>query len=181
MWLSCYVNKAADTHACELLYGSSYIASSELEPAHFPSLCIPIVIMPLARQVHFHCKIAWVRLWFPVLDAILYLKRWGFFIASLLNRHPKCIERPSFQDIVRQLSLPDTKLLKWTEEDKSVHPEAAQLGADLLCGEGLYKDLQSTYHGNEQTELYSTVASFSYIDFFIALLAHLHADNTFTS
>ena len=54
-------------------------------------------------------------------------------------------ERPSFQDIVRQLSLPDTKLLKWTEEEKSVHPEAAQLGADLLCGEGLYKDLQACY------------------------------------
>ena len=54
-------------------------------------------------------------------------------------------ERPSFQDISRQLSLPDTKLLKWTEEDKSVHPEAAQLGADLLCGEGLYKELQAYY------------------------------------
>ena len=53
--------------------------------------------------------------------------------------------RPSFQDIARQLSLPDTKLLKWSEEDQSVHPEAAKLGADLLCGEGLYKDLQSKY------------------------------------
>ena len=60
-------------------------------------------------------------------------------------RHPVTSERPSFQDISRQLSLPDTKLLKWTEEDKSVHPEAAQLGADLLCGEGLNKDLQTCY------------------------------------
>ena len=54
-------------------------------------------------------------------------------------------QRPSFQDITRQLSLPDTKLLKWSEEDKFVHPEAATLGADLLCGEGLYKDLQTRY------------------------------------
>ena len=47
--------------------------------------------------------------------------------------------------MTRQLSLPDTKLLKWLEKDKSVHPEAAKLGADLLCGEGLYKDLQLKY------------------------------------
>ena len=53
--------------------------------------------------------------------------------------------RPSFQDIIKQLSLPDTKLLKWSEEDKSVYPEAATLGADLLCGEELYKDLQTRY------------------------------------
>ena len=62
-----------------------------------------------------------------------------------MHRHPVTSERPSFLDIVRQLSLPDTKLLKWTEEDKSVHPEAAQLGADLLCGEGLYQNLQNRY------------------------------------
>ena len=37
-------------------------------------------------------------------------------------RHPETLQRPSFQDISRQLSLPDTKLLKWTEEDKAVHP-----------------------------------------------------------
>ena len=54
-------------------------------------------------------------------------------------------QRPNFQDIVKQLSLPDTKLLKWSEEDKSVHPEAAMLGADLLYGKGLYKDLQISY------------------------------------
>ena len=54
-------------------------------------------------------------------------------------------QRQSFPDITRQVSLPDTKLLKWSEEDKSVHPEAATLGADLLCGEELYKDLQTRY------------------------------------
>ena len=63
-------------------------------------------------------------------------------------------QRPSFQDIARQLSLPDTKLLKWSEEDKSVHPEAATLGADLLCGEGLYKDLQTRYQGEPAIRTY---------------------------
>ena len=61
------------------------------------------------------------------------------------DRHPSAPRRPSFEDLARQLSLPDTKLLEWSEEDKSVHPEAAQLGADLLCGEELYKDLQTRY------------------------------------
>ena len=61
------------------------------------------------------------------------------------SRDPERSHRPGFQDITRQLSLPDTKLLKWSEEDKSVHLEAATLGADLLCGEGLYKDLQTRY------------------------------------
>jgi hypothetical protein len=61
---------------------------------------------------------------------------------SLLCRQSNTSQRPSFQDLTRQLSLPDTKLLKWSEEDKSVHPEAAQLGADLKCGEELYMDLQ---------------------------------------
>ena len=60
-------------------------------------------------------------------------------------RNPDTQARPSFIELTRQLSLPDTKLLKWSEEDKSVHPEAAQLGADLLCGEGLYKELQVKY------------------------------------
>ena len=63
-------------------------------------------------------------------------------------------QRPSFQDIIRQLSLPDTKLLKLSEEDKSVHPEAATLEADLLCGEELYKDLQACYQGETQLVLY---------------------------
>ena len=48
-------------------------------------------------------------------------------------------------DITQQLSLPDTKLLKWSEEDKSVHPDATKLGADLLCTQELFKDLQTQY------------------------------------
>jgi hypothetical protein len=56
---------------------------------------------------------------------------------------------------MEQLSLPDTKLLKWSEEDKSVHPDAARLGADLKCGEELYKDLQAKYipQGQECVEI----------------------------
>ena len=61
------------------------------------------------------------------------------------SRNPDTRGRPSFIELTRQLSLPDTKLLKWLEEDRSVHPEAAHLGADLLCGEGLYKELQVKY------------------------------------
>ena len=60
-------------------------------------------------------------------------------------------QRPNFIDITRQLSLPDTKLLKWSEEDKSVHPEAAKLGADLLCSQELYKDLQTCYQVGNST------------------------------
>ena len=72
----------------------------------------------------------------------------------IYSRAPEMTQRPSFQDIIRQLSLPDTKLLKLSEEDKSVHPEAATLGAGLLCGEGLYKDLQARYQGETQLVLY---------------------------
>ncbi len=54
-------------------------------------------------------------------------------------------QRPKFQDVSRQLSLPDPKLLQWSEEDKAVHPEAAKLGADLLSAQDLYRNLQTLY------------------------------------
>ena len=66
-------------------------------------------------------------------------------------RHPEATARPVFTDITQQLSLPDTRLLKWSEEDKSVHPEAAKLGADLLCAQYLYKDLQNSYKRIDST------------------------------
>ena len=50
--------------------------------------------------------------------------------------------------VVQQLSLPDTKLLKWSEEDKATDPEAATLGAGLDKAVDLYKDLQKTYVTN---------------------------------
>ena len=61
-------------------------------------------------------------------------------------RHPETAGRPSFLDISRQLSLPDSELLQWAERDKSVYPEATQLGTDLLCGEELYRDLHMSYY-----------------------------------
>ena len=46
---------------------------------------------------------------------------------------------------MQRFSLPDTKLLKWSEEDKATDPEAATLGADLDAGQELYKELQERY------------------------------------
>ena len=53
--------------------------------------------------------------------------------------------RPLFMDLCKRLSLPDSKLLLCSEEDRSVHPGAGKLGADLQCAEELYKDLQTKY------------------------------------
>ncbi len=39
----------------------------------------------------------------------------------------------------------DSTRLKWSEEDKAFHPEAAKLGADLLSAQDVYKDLQNVY------------------------------------
>ncbi len=54
--------------------------------------------------------------------------------------------RPTFTAIVRALSRPDTNLLKWTSEDKSVDPTVAQLGRKLKSSLQLFRDLQVTYH-----------------------------------
>ncbi len=60
-------------------------------------------------------------------------------------RHPISTSRPTFSKVVTWLSLPDSELLKWSEDDKSVHPEATKLGANILYAECLYPDLQSQY------------------------------------
>jgi hypothetical protein len=54
-------------------------------------------------------------------------------------------KRPGFADITQHLDLPDDQLLNWTEEDKSTHPGADKLGANLLSTQDLYKDLQMVY------------------------------------
>jgi len=46
---------------------------------------------------------------------------------------------------MQSLSLPDTSLLRWNEEDKAVHPEASTLGAELETAVELYKEMQRTY------------------------------------
>ena len=53
---------------------------------------------------------------------------------------------------MQRLSLPDTKLLKWSEEDRATDPEAATLGADLDAGLNLYKDIQERYTVQEVTK-----------------------------
>ena len=64
----------------------------------------------------------------------------------LVPRHPNSSDRPNFVSVVQQLSLPDTKLLKWSDEDKgSADDEAAILGAGLEKSVDLYKDLQELY------------------------------------
>ena len=65
---------------------------------------------------------------------------------DLRYRHPDSSSRPDFVSVVQQLSLPDTKLLKWSEEDKATDPEAATLGAGLDKAVDLYKDLQERYY-----------------------------------
>ena len=64
---------------------------------------------------------------------------------EILHRHPDSSSRPDFVSVVQQLSLPDTKLLKWSEEDKAIDPEASTLGAGLDKAMNLHKDLQQQY------------------------------------
>ena len=70
---------------------------------------------------------------------------WSRTFIFYLSRHPESSKRPSFLDLSNQLSLSDSKLLAWTEEDKSTHPEADRLGAALDCSQDLYKNLQIKY------------------------------------
>ena len=64
---------------------------------------------------------------------------------GLLHRHPDSSSRPDLVSVVQRLSLPDTKLLRWSEEDKATYPEAATLGAGLIKAVDLYKDLQEQH------------------------------------
>ena len=54
-------------------------------------------------------------------------------------------KRPGFADISNELSLPDSQLLKWSEEDKTTHAGADKLGAHLDSAQNLYTDLQFIY------------------------------------
>jgi hypothetical protein len=74
-----------------------------------------------------------------------------FILLIMICRHPETSKRPNFSDIMQLFSLPDTKLLKWSEDDKTADPEAATLGADLVAGQDLYKDLQERYIPKEST------------------------------
>ena len=58
-------------------------------------------------------------------------------------------KRHLFTKICRNLSLPDPKLLQWSEEDRSAHPEATKLGASLQYALDLYTDLQTMFISEE--------------------------------
>jgi len=59
--------------------------------------------------------------------------------------HTEAGRRPTFSAVVKMLSHLDSHLLNWTERDKSVHPQAASLGAPLEAGERLFPELQDYY------------------------------------
>ena len=66
-------------------------------------------------------------------------------ILSFLPRHPDPSGRPNFPAVVQSLSRSDLELLKWSEEDKTAHPEATLLGTELDTATELYTDLQNMY------------------------------------
>ena len=74
-----------------------------------------------------------------------------FKLWLLFSRHPETSKRPDFTAIGDLLQPDDSELLKWAEEDKSVHPQADKLGADLIHAEDLYKDLQVLYKSDDPT------------------------------
>ena len=65
--------------------------------------------------------------------------------ACIIFRDPKASCRPDFTEVSTQLSVSNSKLIHWSQEDKSEFPEASKLGGSLACAEKLYKDLQQKY------------------------------------
>ena len=62
-----------------------------------------------------------------------------YIITFLIYRHPETLSRPTFVDLVSDLSQPDFKLLQ-TETDTC-------LGAQLDTAHNLYPELQKIYIG----------------------------------
>ena len=60
-------------------------------------------------------------------------------------RHLDATKRPSFMELSRQLSLPDSKLLQWEECDKFLNPHVNKLGANPQYANELYMDIQRRY------------------------------------
>ncbi|KAL5500300.1 hypothetical protein EMCRGX_G011839 [Ephydatia muelleri] len=59
--------------------------------------------------------------------------------------HPLENNRPSFTSIKQSLLTPEETLLKWTDADLQVHPQASIIKAPLEAAAGLYEDLQKKY------------------------------------
>ena len=64
---------------------------------------------------------------------------------KIFSRHPDKLHRPSFTQLLQELSQSESDLLAWSEEDLSVHSQAAVLGAPLEVAKDLYTELQNTY------------------------------------
>ena len=60
-------------------------------------------------------------------------------------RNPDHHSRSTFEDLTSDLTRDPEALLSWREEDKTVSPKAAVLGAPLEEGKHLYQDLQEKY------------------------------------
>ena len=63
----------------------------------------------------------------------------------LCCRHPDTASRPTFSELCQSLSQSESELLGWSEEDMSIHPQAAVLGAPLEAGKDLYRELQEMH------------------------------------
>ena len=60
-------------------------------------------------------------------------------------RKPEATERPRFTKLMTAFLSNPSLLLKWTEKDLSVSPQASMLGAPLEEGRDLYQNLQLKY------------------------------------
>ena len=63
-----------------------------------------------------------------------------------MYRHPTAASRPAPCNLVMEVSYPEFQILKWMPKDISTSSERARtLGAPLIEGHSLYKELQQTY------------------------------------
>ena len=67
-------------------------------------------------------------------------------------RHPISKKRPTFDYLVKALSLPEDDLLAWAEADTPHYSQPLRVGASLSFGQVLYKDLQNRYTNEDGLE-----------------------------
>jgi hypothetical protein len=91
----------------------------------------------------------WCRfLSMPSINAISRIKSTPLYLilSLIMCRHPETSKRPDFVALSQHLSdSQERRLLKWTEDDRSTHPNVDRLGAEFLIAENLYMDLQVIY------------------------------------
>jgi ephrin-B len=59
--------------------------------------------------------------------------------------HPDSSRRPTFDQILDEISTNSRVILSWRDVDKRVHPQASVLGTPLEAGQDLYPELQQTF------------------------------------